>query len=93
MRVGNSRRQRYPVCTGMRRNVSDAFSVMNVLRIDVCAGRAKREVQFSEALMFKGYQCRGGKGAPQRVLSESRHHAHVITFSGWGKSWPPTSPT
>jgi hypothetical protein len=43
--------------------VSDAFSVvafMNVLRIDICSSRPKREVQFLEALMFKGYQCWNG---------------------------------
>nr|WP_211193551.1 hypothetical protein [Paraburkholderia sp. UYCP14C] len=39
---------------------------MNVLRIDICSRRSKREVQFIEVLMFKGYQCRSAKAAPQR---------------------------
>jgi len=38
--------------------VSDAFSFTNVLRPDTCAKWSKQEVQFSEALMFKRYQCR-----------------------------------
>jgi hypothetical protein len=51
----------------MRRNavlrfapVSDAFSVdalTNVLSIDIWSSCPKREVQFSEALMFSSYQC------------------------------------
>ncbi len=61
MTVGGSRER---ACPGMQRNaslrfvpVSDAFSFMNVLRSDTCARRSKQKVQFSEALMFRRYQC------------------------------------
>lgn len=73
MTLGGSRER---ACTGMQRNavlrfvpVSDAFSFMNVLRPDICARKSKQEVQFSEALMFKRYQCR--KRFPDFTTSRS----------------------